>query len=97
MDSDSERGGNDPTNFLPSLSVWERGEKDDLRARHDDVAAFYPPLTNRWPKGGFHNGGSTQKCCHFSQPLTQNELLADITISAVKGGEGAIGLDTSIG
>ena len=54
MDSDSGRGegGNDPTHFLSSLSVWERREErreDDLRTRRDDGAAFYPRLTNRWP------------------------------------------------
>ena len=54
MDSDSGRGegGNDPTNFLSSLTVWERREErreDDLRTRRDDGAAFYPRLTNRWP------------------------------------------------
>ena len=46
------RGGNDPTHFLSSLSVWERREErreDDLRTRRDDGAAFYPRLTNRWP------------------------------------------------
>lgn len=103
---DSERGENDLTNFFAEFKcVGEGRREDDLRARRDDGAAFYPRLTNRWRRekegaAAFLVKARSQRLRFFivSFPATSDCLGSDYSFRAQsEQGEGQLDWTRQLG